>query len=170
MAEKHSKLPFIFHMLKTRPTWGVPPVRIAFGAVLLTHGVSRLLNLEGSVGTIIRELPTEVALTVMVVFSLTEIIGGLMIIPGILSRFVGFIIVFEMLLSIVLEKIPFGYFGDVRLDLLLFAIAAMISFSGPGRFSIDRWIARKILEKHPNPHTKHDLYVIAETRHTAWYE
>lgn len=158
-----------FSLVVTRPMWGMFPVRIAFGTVLMYHGAIRLLTMRGEHGSFIEELPSEFAIGLMIFFSVVELLGGLFIVPGFLSRFVGFGIVIEIILSIFLERIPLGLHGNVRLDLLLFAIASMILFSGGGRFSIDRLIARRLLKKYPSKKWEH--YLIAETPYCEhWYE
>ena len=159
---------FWLQMLKTRPMWGMLPVRIIFGTVLFFHGLSRLLVMRGDVGSIIESLPGEVAFVILVVFSVVELVCGAFIIPGFMARFVGFGIMIEMILSIFLERIPLGFEGDIRLSMLLFAISTMVFFSGAGRFSVDRAIARKLLDKFPNK--KRELYILAETPYTKWYE
>lgn len=159
----------LFSIFVTRPAWGMIPARITFGTILLLHGLSRLLLIQASPGTFLNELPGPISFLVLVIFSIVELLGGALIIPGLLSRLVGFMIIIEMIFSIFAERIPLGFQGDVRLEMLLFSIATMIFFSGPGRFSVDRYIARKLLKKYPSKKWEH--YVIAETPHCEhWYE
>jgi len=75
----------------------------------------------------------------------------------------------EMIFSIFSERIPLGFEGNVGMELMLFAVASMLFFSGAGRFSVDRHIARRFLQKHPSK--KWECYCIAETPHCEhWYE
>ncbi|MEK7105221.1 MAG: DoxX family protein [Patescibacteria group bacterium] len=167
MTLKKEKL--LFSLFVTRPAWGMIPARIMFGTILFLHGLQRLLMIRADAGTFLGELPGAAAFVILLMFSIVELLGGALIIPGFLSRIVGFTVIIEMIFSIFTERIPVGFVGDVRLEMLLFSIAAMILFSGPGRFSVDRWIARKLLAKYPSKKWEH--YVIAETPHCEhWYE
>ena len=160
---------FLLSIFVTRPMWGMIPARIALGTMLLLHGVGRLLIMHTDPGTILHGLPGPLAFVVLLFFSLVEMLGGALIIPGFLSRFAGMAIIVEMTASIFSERIPLGFSGDVRLEVLIFAMASMMLFSGAGRFSVDRWIARKLLEKYPNKKWEH--YCIAETPYCDhWYE
>lgn len=156
-------------MFVTRPMWGLIPVRIAFGTILLLDGAQRLIRMRGEVGSFIEELPGETAFLILLVFSLLQFVGGVLIIPGLFSRAVGFVIVIELILSIFLERIPLGFAGNIRMELMMLAVAAMIMFSGGGRFSVDRGIARRLLKRAPSKKWEH--YLIAETPYCEkWYE
>ena len=159
----------LFSLFVTRPAWGMVPARITFGTILLLHGLARLLMIKASPGTFLHELPGPVAFVILIIFSLVELLGGALIIPGFLSRLIGFVVVIEMIFSIFTERIPVGFPGDVRLETLFFSFATLFLFSGGGRFSVDRWIARRLLQKYPSK--KWECYVIAETPHCEhWYE
>jgi len=84
------------------------------------------------------------------------------LITGFLGRAIGGILV--------LTSIPIFLTGGIgAADALFFVISITLLMSGPGRFSLDRYIARKILQQFPNH--KKELYVIAETPFTErWYE
>lgn len=153
----------------SRPMWGLIPVRIAFGTILLIDGAQRLVYMHGETGSLIEELPGQTALVILLVFSFLQFLGGLLVIPGFLSRAVGFVIMIELTLSIFLERIPLGFSGNIRMEMIMLAVSAMIFFSGGGRFSVDRWIARRLLKHAPSKKWEH--YLIAETPYCEkWYE
>ncbi|MEK9130662.1 MAG: DoxX family protein [Patescibacteria group bacterium] len=159
----------LFSLFVTRPMWGIIPARITVGTMLVLHGLGRLLSMQADPGTFLYELPGPVAIVILVLFSILELLGGVMIIAGFLSRIASFTIIVEMALSIFTERIPLGFQGDVRLEVLIFAMCTMIFFSGSGRYSVDRWIARRMLKKTPNKKWEH--YCIAETPYCErWYE
>lgn len=156
-------------LFKTRPIWGFIPVRIAFGSILLMHGISRLLEARAPSSTFLADLPNEAAYGIVLAFAVVECVGGLLMIPGFLARFAGFLLVIEMIASITIERLPLG-FEEVGLpfELLLFAVAGMFLISGAGRMSFDRAIARRLLCRCPDE--KHEAYIVAETIYTRWYE
>lgn len=94
-------------------------------------------------------------------FSLAVFVAAFLV-TGFLGRAIGGILV--------LATIPMFINGAIgAADALFFVISLTLLMSGPGRFSLDRYIARKILEQFPNH--KKELYVIAETPFTdKWYE
>jgi len=153
----------------TRPMWGLIPLRIAFGTILFIDAAQRLIHMHGAAGSFIEELPGPAAFVILLVFSILQFFGGVLIIPGFLSRMVGFVMVIELILSIFLERIPLGFHGNIRMELIMFAVSTMIFFSGGGRFSVDRWIARRLLKHAPSKKWEH--YLIAETPYCEkWYE
>ncbi len=160
---------FLLSIFVTRPMWGMLPARITLGTLLLLHGASRLFMMRVHPGTFLEILPGPVAFIILLAFSFVELLGGALIIPGFLTRLSGFMLLVEMASSIFSERIPIGFSGDVRLEILIFSMAAMLFFSGAGRYSVDRWIARNLLKKYPNKKWEH--YCIAETPYCEhWYE
>jgi uncharacterized membrane protein YphA (DoxX/SURF4 family) len=166
LKEQNAKIWLTF--TRTRPAWGMIPVRIVFGVVLILEGISRFTFVRHNKDSLLAQLPHEWQLTLIIVFSVIEIVGGAMAIPGVLTRFVGMAILVEMFFAIMFEQIPFAFSGDLQTQTLLFGIASLLMFSGPGRYSVDGLIARKILKKYPIE--KWRLYVYAETPITKWYE
>lgn len=148
--------------------WGMFPLRLVFGPMLILEGLSRYLLIRQDPASWLSELPGETALTLIFVFSIIEIVGGTLITVGFLTRFMAFFIMFEMATVIVLERIPLDFSYSLQAQILLLAIASMMLFSGAGRFSVDRYIARQLLKKIPN--MKKELYCIAETPYTKWWE
>lgn len=155
-------------MTATRPMWGMFPLRLVFGPMLILEGLSRYLLIRQDPASWLSELPGETAFTIIFIFSIIEIVGGALITVGFLTRFMAFFIMFEMATVIVLERIPLDFSYSLQAQILLLAIASMMLFSGAGRFSVDRYIARQLLKKIPN--MKKELYCIAETPYTKWWE
>ncbi|HBL39557.1 TPA: hypothetical protein DDZ10_02695 [Candidatus Uhrbacteria bacterium] len=170
MSISDVKLAALINLFKTRPIWGLIPVRIVFGSILFIHGATRLIEARQRSGALIEELPSEAAFVLVLLFAVTEFLGGALIIPGFLTRAAGFVLVVEMIVSITIERLPLGFSGSgLPFELLLFAVAGMLFLSGAGRFSIDRAIARRLLARAPNE--KHEAYIVAETLHTRyWFE
>ncbi|MBU0531655.1 hypothetical protein KJ910_04175 [Patescibacteria group bacterium] len=127
---------FITILFSTRPIWGLFPVRVAFGLILVLETTGPMY-------------PAAVLIALFVIMGfLGRVVGAVMVMVAISMLFTS---------------------GIATTDIFIFAISVMLLMSGPGRFSVDRWIARRILERYPNP--KKELYVIAETPYTdRWYE
>lgn len=155
-------------LLATRPMWGMFPLRTIFGVMLILEGMSRFAIAKHNPEAIIGQIPGEWALVLVVIFSVIEIGSGLLSLIGFAQRLVGLLIVTEMSFVIFVERVPIDVSRDLQTQILLFAIASMVLFSGAGRFSIDRYLARQLLKTFPNK--KKELYCIAETPYTKWWE
>jgi putative oxidoreductase len=86
-------------------------------------------------------LPATLALPV----SLLEVIGGIALLVGFLTRIVSILFIIEMIGSTIVAKLPKGFVGGYELDLLLMAISISLILTGPGRLSIDWNILRREL-------------------------
>jgi putative oxidoreductase len=165
MNQKTEKI--LLTLLASRPMWGMFPLRIMFGVTLVLMGLARFTLFRSDPGAFIAALPGDFAFAVIVFFAAVEIIGGLLSFMGLGMRFVGTFIMIEMTIAIFIERIPLA-FHDLQTQVLLFAIATLLFFSGGGRFSLDRVLAKRLLVKYPDK--KKELYLIAETPYTKWWE
>src|SRR5688572_20435814 len=92
--------------LRTRPMWGMIPLRIIFGVTIILAGISRFTFVRENKESFLSALPHEWAFPLLIVLSVIEIVAGVLAIPGVLIRFAGFAIVIEMAASIFIERIP----------------------------------------------------------------
>lgn len=161
-------LPTIWSLVtRTRPMWGMIPLRVMFGVVIILQGIDRLLGVREA-GALLGTLSAEWQMAVVLFFSIVEIVAGVMAIPGIFVRLVGFAIVIEMAVAVFFERIPLEFNGSLQAQLLMIAIASMMIFSGAGRHSVDHALACRHLVRHPNK--KWELYCLAETPYAKWWE
>ncbi len=161
-------LPTVWSLLtRTRPMWGMIPLRVMFGVTIILQGLHRLVGVREQ-GSLLGSLSHEWQLLVVILFSVIEIVSGLMAIPGFFVRLVGIATVVEMTVAIFFERIPLDYSGSLQAQMLILAIGAMMMFSGAGRHSIDHWLACRHLTRHPSK--KWELYCLAETPYTKWWE
>lgn len=144
------------------------PLRIIFGVTIILEGISRFTFVREHKESFLSALPHEWALPILTVFTAIEIAAGILVIPGLMARFAGFAIVIEMAAAIFVERIPLDFSMDLQTQILLVGIAGMMSFSGAGRYSIDHYLAKRILKEHPTK--KWEIYCYAETPYTKWWE
>lgn len=71
--------------------------------------------------------------------ALTEFVGGILVLLGLLKRFTAFLIAINMLVALVLVNRHHGYPGS-EYTLALLAIAVMLLFYGAGAIALDRRI------------------------------
>ncbi len=114
--------------------FGPLPIRILAGLTLMLHGLPKITDISGvqsffpNIG-----LPAELAIPV----ALLEVIGGLAILFGILTRIASGLFIIEMIGVIVVAKLSKGFVGGYELELLIMAICISLFISGPGRISIE---------------------------------
>lgn len=113
--------------------WAHVLLRIFSGAVLWQHGAQKLLGLFGG-------HPSGIGFTLPGIAGPLEFIGGILIVIGLFTRPVAFILSGEMAVVYFLMHSPRGFWpvqnhGEVPV-LLCFAFL-YIAATGPGIFSID---------------------------------
>ena len=114
--------------------FGPLPIRILAGLTLLLHGLPKIIDITGvqsffpNLG-----LPPELAIPV----TFLEVIGGLAILFGILTRIASGLFIIEMIGAVVVAKLAKGFVGGYELELLIMAICISLFITGPGRISIE---------------------------------
>lgn len=125
---------------------GVLILRLALGLVFFMHGAQKALGwfggsgLEGTIG-FMNSLGISTFLAYVVSF--WELLGGIFIIFGFLTRLWSAGLVINMLVAIFAVHIGAGFFasaGGFEFNLTLLAIALSLIFLGSGKFSIDHSI------------------------------
>ena len=126
--------------------YGPLPLRILAGVAFIIRGLPKLSNIAGTehffanmVG-----LPAPMALPI----GLLEVIGGIALLVGILTRIASIMFIIEMIGSTITAKLSKGFVGGYEVDLLLMAISISLLLTGPGRISIE-WnvLKREIFPK-----------------------
>jgi putative oxidoreductase len=114
--------------------FGPLPIRIIAGITFLAHGLPKLEDVAGTQGFFGSiGLPPELALPI----GLLEIIGGIFLIVGVLTRITAVLLIIDMIGATVLVKLPDGFVDGYELELLLIAISVSLLLTGPGRISIE---------------------------------
>jgi putative oxidoreductase len=114
-------------------------LRISVGVLFIVHSLGKFDTGAGgffsSVG-----LPSEMAPLI----GLLELIGGILLIAGVLTRIAGSLLAIEMLVVMVyLRKLQsFSGKNGLELELLIFVILLTIIVLGPGRISISHVIKK----------------------------
>ena len=100
----------------------------------MLHGLPKITDIPGvqsffpNLG-----LPPELAIPV----ALLEVIGGLAILFGLLTRIASGLFIIEMIGAAVVAKLSKGFVGGYELELLIMAISISLFITGPGRISIE---------------------------------
>lgn len=121
-------------------SYGLLPVRIMAGVVFIAHGIPKFYDVSGGYGFFQSiNLPPELFIPI----ALLEVIGGLAILFGILTRIASAIFIIEMIGAILAVKLSDGFVGGYEFELLLISICATLVILGPGRLSIENYVLRR---------------------------
>ncbi len=120
-------------------------LRIVAALIFLLHGSSKLLGFPAS------EMPMPPAMSFMWFGGLLELVGGLMLLLGILSRPVAFILSGEMAVAYWMFHAPTSTFPSVNggdAAILFCFVFLYIAAAGPGPWSVDAALGRKRVTVH----------------------
>ncbi|MEN9935622.1 MAG: hypothetical protein RLZZ387_2201 [Chloroflexota bacterium] len=134
-------------MTSTNASYGVTILRVVTGAVFLAHGLQKLLmfglpgtaGFLGSVGIPAAELMAPLLIAL-------EVGGGLALILGLFTRYVGVALALNMLVALLTVHISKGFFvadGGYELVLLLGAASLALTFLGSGALALDTLLPRR---------------------------
>lgn len=110
------------------------------GIVFIAHGIPKFYDISGGYGFFQSiNLPPELFLPI----ALLEVIGGLAILFGILTRIASSLFIIEMIGAIVTAKLSRGFIGGYEFELLLISICISLVNLGPGKISIENYILKE---------------------------
>jgi putative oxidoreductase len=131
-------------IIATAPTWINMPVRLALGIVFIAHGAQKVLGFWGGKGfnAFIANDPPFAFMRPgwlwMAAAALSELIGGLLVLVGLLTRLGALAIAIVMIVAIF--GVHWGaFFGKgIEYPFALLAMAIALVIAGGGQASIDR--------------------------------
>lgn len=126
--------------------YGLLVIRIVLGIVMVAHGGQKLFTygyagVAGSMGQMGLPAPQVAAALIIAV----EFFGGLLMLAGLFTRYVGAAFAFAMTIASVQVHLPNGFFmpGGYELTMTLGAVALGLALTGAGRFAADAYLAKK---------------------------
>jgi putative oxidoreductase len=122
------------------PGWGILPLRLVLGLVFVMHGGQKLVQsgvggTAGFLGQLGVPLPDVAAVALIAL----ELLGGILLLLGALTRWVALLLAVDMLVALLLVHLPNGFFlpGGVEFVLTLLAGSLALASLGPGPLSLD---------------------------------
>jgi putative oxidoreductase len=116
-------------------------LRVVLGFIFAMHGWQKYNDIGTAgmqAGFSQMGVPNAEVFAVLVI--VLELVGGVLLILGFLSRPIAALLAVEMIGALVLVHAPNGFFvneNGYELVLILAAAALTIALAGPGRFSLD---------------------------------
>ena len=121
-------------------------LRVVVGVVFLAHGGQKLFvyGLDGVAGAF-GQMGVPAAAITGPLTALVELLGGLALVAGLLTRLAGFGLAITMIGAIGFAHLTAGFFAPNGVEFPLTLLAASVAFAvaGAGRFSLDHLIAAR---------------------------
>ena len=127
--------------------WAITLVRIAIGVTMLYHGWDKVIP-KGSLlhGKPLAALDHFAAYVVTLglphwlgyVSALTEFLGGILLLAGLLVRFAALMVAGNMIVALVEVNVHHGYSGS-EYTIALITMALLLVTTGAGALSLDRY-------------------------------
>ena len=125
--------------------WGATLLRLVLGIALVYHGHSKVIPAQGAASHPLSAMQTYTHFVASLglpgwlgyVSALTEFVGGILLVAGLLTRFVALLAAGNMLVAISAVTLHRGYEAS-EYPIALLAIAVMLVFVGGGAAALDR--------------------------------
>ncbi len=117
-------------------------VRVIVGIIMATHGLQKLQGGPANFGNVLAGLGVPLPVFMGFVVTFVELIGGILLIVGLLSRLAALLLTIDLVVAILLVKTGVGFVvqgqAGAELDLALIAGFLVILLAGPGNLSADQ--------------------------------
>ena len=130
--------------LAAQSSFGYLLVRLLVGVILAISGYNKVfvMGMDGA-SAFFEKIGIPLAMLAGPVVSLLELIGGLLLIVGLFTRYVAVLFFIEFIVAAWAKWLPMnqGYAG-ARLDMLILVSALLFATNGAGSISVDAKLGR----------------------------
>ncbi len=120
---------------------GLLVLRVVVGAIFAAHGAQKIFEftIPGTIGSF-ADMGVPLAEIAAPVVAFLELVGGILLILGFLTRPVGILLTIDMAVGLALVHLPAGLWvaeGGYEFVAVLGVAALALALTGAGRYSID---------------------------------
>jgi putative oxidoreductase len=118
-------------------------VRVIVGTIMAAHGLQKVQAGPANFGAFLGQMGVPLPTLMGYVVTLVEVVGGVLLIVGLLSRLAALLLTIDLVVAILLVKVNVGFLSPpqggagAELELALIAGFLVILLAGPGRLSVD---------------------------------
>ena len=112
-------------------------LRVVLGIIFLIHGCTKLAHMAGTIHSF-ASLGIPLANIAAPTIAALEIVGGIALVLGLLSRLFALLLIIEMIFAIVTARAKAGFVGGWEFELALIAGLVALALGGPGALSLAR--------------------------------
>jgi putative oxidoreductase len=125
------------------PAWGITVVRISTGLIFVVHGVQKFATGLGGVTAFFAKVGIPAPGVMGPFVAILELVGGILLIVGLATRWIGLLFAIEMLVTTLWVQIPSRGWTASDLDRALLASSLLLVLAGGGRASVDAiWLEK----------------------------
>ena len=126
------------------PDWGLTVVRISMGLIFAVHGYQKFAGGIAGVSAFFAKLSIPLPGLMAPFVALLELLGGILLILGLATRWIGLLLALEMIVTTFWVQVPTGGWNASELDRSLLATGILLFLAGPGRLAIDEfWLEKE---------------------------
>ncbi|PYT24077.1 MAG: hypothetical protein DMG57_29915 [Acidobacteria bacterium] len=132
--------------------WGLTILRVVVGLVFTAHGCQKLFTFGiPSVVQMFGHMGIPAASVLAPFVTLLEFVGGILLVVGLLTRWVALLLAIDMLVAVLKVHLAGGFFlpRGYEFALTLLAASVALALAGPGAPALDGIIRRRSM--HPAP-------------------
>jgi putative oxidoreductase len=120
---------------------GLLALRVVVGAIFAAHGAQKIFEftIPGTVGSF-AGMGVPFAEIAAPAIAFLELVGGILLILGLLTRPIGILLTMDMVVALVLVHLPAGLWvgdGGYEFVAVLGVAALALALTGAGRYSVD---------------------------------
>jgi uncharacterized membrane protein YphA (DoxX/SURF4 family) len=113
------------------------------GIILVVSGYMKFANGIGGFVTFMTNAGFPLPGVLGPFIATLELVGGLLLLVGLGTRWLGVLFVVEFIVTSFVVKSPFRVWNDTRIDLMLLAAAVLVVLAGPGKAAVDEMLAKR---------------------------
>jgi len=118
-------------------------LRLALGIVMVVHGAQKVGNVAGFANGLLEPMGVPAPMLFAWIVTVVELVGGLLILAGVLTRYAALAVAIDMAVATVLVHLPNGFSvgdGGYEFTLTLFLVAIALALQGAGPLSVERQV------------------------------
>ena len=120
------------------PGWGLTVLRIAMGLVFAVHGYAKFAAGLGKTSAFFAKISIPLPELMGPVIAVLELIGGILLVLGWATRWLGLLFAIEMLVATFWVQMPAKGWNGSELERVLLAGGITLFFTGAGKLAIDQ--------------------------------